>query len=88
MLSHTLTLTILKVDVVCDVEMTSTPNVLTTELRDPLYNQRIDNTCCYSFIIYPTGRIKLCKVIRNFHRCEVQVDISVPQENLVWYAKI
>ena len=36
--------------------MTSTPNVLTTVLRDLLYNQCIDNTCCYSFYIYPTGR--------------------------------
>ena len=29
---------ILKVDVVCDVVMTSTSNVLMTELRDLLYN--------------------------------------------------
>ena len=58
--SYTLTSAILKVDVVYDV-MTSTPNVLTTELRDLLYNQCIDNTCCYSFFIYPTGWISVCK---------------------------
>ena len=53
--------TILKVDVVCDVTMTSIPNVLTTELRDFLYNQCID-MCCYSFFIYPMGRIRVCKI--------------------------
>ena len=53
---------ILKVDVVSDVAMTSTSNVLTTELRDLLYNQCIDNTCCYSFFIYPTGRIRVCEI--------------------------
>ena len=54
--------TILKVDVVCDVAMTSLPNVLMTELRDVLYNQCIDNRCCYSFFIYPTGQIMVCKI--------------------------
>ena len=43
--SYTLMSAILKVDVVCDVAMTSTPNILTTELHDLLYNQCIDNTC-------------------------------------------
>ena len=47
---YTLTFTILKVDVVCDVAMTSTPNALTTALRDRLYNQNIYNTSCYSFL--------------------------------------
>ena len=60
--SHTLTSAILKVDVVCDVTMTSSSNVLTTELHDVLYNQCIDNTRCYSFFIYPTGRIMVCKI--------------------------
>ena len=60
--SYTLTSVILKVDVVCDVAMTSNPNVLTTELCDHLYNQYIDNTCCYSFFIYPTGRIRVCMI--------------------------
>ena len=59
--SYTLTSTILKFDV-CDVAMTSTPNVLTTELRDLLYNQYIGNTCFYSLFIYPTGRISVCKI--------------------------
>ena len=59
--SYALTSTILKVDVLCDVTMMSTPNI-TTELRDLLYNQCIDNTCCYSFFIYPTGRIRVCKI--------------------------
>ena len=45
----------------CDVVMMSTPNVLATELRDFLYNQCIDNACCYSLFIYPTGRIRVCK---------------------------
>ena len=58
--SYTLTFTILKVD----VTMTSTPSVLTTELCDLLYmyNQCIDNMCCYSFFIYPTGWIRVCKI--------------------------
>ena len=57
--SHTLTSAILKVDVVCDVNF----NVLAIELRDLLYNQCIDNTCCYSFFfIRPTGRIRVCKI--------------------------
>ena len=32
--------------------MTSTHNVLTTKLRDLLYNQCIGNTCCYSFLFF------------------------------------
>ena len=60
--SYTLTSTILKVDVVCDIAVTSSPNVLTTELRDVLDNQCIDNTCCYSFFIYPTCRIRVFKI--------------------------
>ena len=40
--------------------MTSTPNVLTTELRDLLYNQCIDNM--FFLIFYPTGRIRVCKI--------------------------
>ena len=58
----TLTSAILKVDVVFDVAMMSTPNVCTTELRDRLYNQCINNTCYYSFFIYPMGRIKVCTI--------------------------
>ena len=60
--SFTLTSAILKIDVVCDVAMTSTPNVLTTELRDLLYNQCVDNTCRYSFFIRTTCRIRVCKI--------------------------
>ena len=56
--SYTLTSAILKVDIVCDVAMTSSPNVLTTELRDVLYNQCIDNTCCYSFFYLSHGSDK------------------------------
>ena len=52
----TLTSAILKFAVV-----TSPPNILTTELRDLLYSQCIDNTCCFSFFIYPTSRIRVCK---------------------------
>ena len=44
-----------------DFVMTSTLNVSNTELRD-LYNQRIDNTCSYSFLIYPTGWIRVYKI--------------------------
>ena len=40
-----LTSAILKVDIVCDITMTSIPN----SLNNSLNNQRIDNTCCYSF---------------------------------------
>ena len=49
--SYTLTSVILKFEVLCDVAMTSAPNILTTELHDLLYNQCIDNTCCYSFFL-------------------------------------
>ena len=52
----------LKDDVICDVAMTSTLDVVTTKLRDLLYNQCIDNTCRFSFFIYPTGRIRVCKI--------------------------
>ena len=67
-LFYTLTSAILKVDIVCDVAMTSTPNILTGELRDVLYNQCIDNMCCYSFCIYSTGQIrasKMCQYLRK-----------------------
>ena len=59
---YTLTSAILKVDGVCDVAMTSSPNVLTTEFCDVLYNQCFDNKCCCLFFIYPTGRIRVCKI--------------------------
>ena len=42
--------------------MTSTPNILTAELRDLLYNQCIDNMSCYSIFIYSAGRIMVCKI--------------------------
>ena len=57
-----LTSAILKFDVICDVAMKSTPSVLTAELHDLQYNQCIDSTCCYSFFIYPTGQIRVCKI--------------------------
>ena len=56
--SYTLTSAILKFDVVCDVAMSSTPNVLTTLLRDLLYNKCIDNTCCHSFFYISHGSDK------------------------------
>ena len=34
----------------------SSPKVLTTELRDLLYNQCIDNTGCYSFLAHLSQR--------------------------------
>ena len=77
--SHTLTSAILEVDVICDVTVSSTPNVLRTELRDLLYNQCIENTCCFLLFIYPTGQIRLCK-----KRLSALVKIA---ENLVWYAR-
>ena len=52
--SFSLNSAILKID----VAMTSTPNVLTTEFRDFLYNQCIDNTCHYSFFILSHGSDK------------------------------
>ena len=69
---------IMKVDV-CDVAMTSTPNFLTTELRDLLYNQCIDNACCYSFFIYPMGQIRVCKINRTHHWCSVETGKSQPE---------
>ena len=47
--SYTLTSAILKVDIVCIVAMTSTLNILTTELRDLLYNQCINNVLLFDF---------------------------------------
>ena len=72
-----LTTAILNVDVVCDVAMMSISNVLTTELRDLLYNYCIDNTRCYSFFIYPTSQISVCMIMRIFHGCEVRIEKSV-----------
>ena len=60
--SYMLKSAILKVGVVCDMAMTLTLNALMTELRDLLYNQCIDNTCCYLIFIYPMGRIRVCKI--------------------------
>ena len=60
--SYMLTSAIMKIYVVYDVTMTSNPNILTTELRDLLYNQCIDNTRCNSIFIYPTGQIRVCKI--------------------------
>ena len=75
-----LTSAILKVDFICDVVMTSTPNVLMAEVQDLLYNQFIDSTCCCSIFIYPTGRIRVCKI--RF------VSIGVNNaEKPVWYAR-
>ena len=59
---YTLMCAISKFDVVCDIAMTSSPNDLTTELPDLLYNRCIGNTCSYSFVIYPTDRIRICKI--------------------------
>ena len=70
---------ILEVDVVFDVLMTSTPNVLRTELCDLLYNQCIVNTYCYLFFTYPTGQIRVCKVRL--------VSTGENLKNLVWYAR-
>ena len=60
--SYTLTSAILEVDIVCDVAMTSTSNILMTDLCDLLYNQCIDNTCCCSIYIYLTHWIRVCKI--------------------------
>ena len=49
--SYTLTSSILKVDVVCDVTMMSTPSILTTELRGLLYNQCIDDVLLFLFCL-------------------------------------
>ena len=54
---------IFKVDVVCDITPTSTPNILMTELHDLLYDQCIDKTCCYLFFICPMDWIRICKII-------------------------
>ena len=44
--------------------MVGVPTSKTTELLDRLYNQSIQNTCCYSYFIYryPTGWIRVCKI--------------------------
>ena len=60
--SYTLMSAILKTDVVCDVPITSIPNILMTELHDLLYNQCIDNICCFSLFIYPMWWIRVCKI--------------------------
>ena len=75
--SRSYTMKVLKVDVVCEVAMTSTPNVLTPELRDLLHNQK--HVLLFVFFIYPTGRISVCKI-----SC---VSTGKIAENLVWYAR-
>ena len=50
---------ILKVYVLCDVAMTSTPNVLTTELRDLLHNLCINVLLFVFYLSY--GWIRVCK---------------------------
>ena len=59
--SYTLTSALLKFDVICDVAMTSAPNVLTAEyeISD---TTSVMITCCFSVFIYPTGRIRVCKI--------------------------
>ena len=59
---YMLTSAILKIVVEYDITMTPTPNILMTELRDLLYYHCIDNTCCYSIFIYPTGQIRVCQI--------------------------
>ena len=49
--SNMLMSTVLKADFVCDVVMTSTPNVFMTALRDLLYNQCMKDMCCYCLFI-------------------------------------
>ena len=46
----------------CDIAMMSSPNFLTTELRDVLYNPCIDKRVVIRFFIYPTGRIRVRKI--------------------------
>ena len=66
----------LKVDLVCDVAMTSTPtcNVLTTELRELLYNQSIDNMCCYLFFYLSHG---MCPLSIKFAGLKPSLKISL-----------
>ena len=59
--SYTLTSAILKVDIICDVTMTSPHNVLITVTWlpiQPTYWQHV----LFSFFIYPTGWIRVCKI--------------------------
>ena len=49
----TLTSSILKVDIVCDVAMTSTPNVLMTELRDPYTTSVLTTRVVMRFLSIP-----------------------------------
>ena len=60
--SYTLTSALLTFDVVCDIAITLTPNIFTTELCDLLYNQCIGSTCWFSIFVYPTGRIRVYKI--------------------------
>ena len=60
--SYMLTSAILKIDVLCEVTMMAIPSVLTTELCDCLVNQCIYNMVMIRFFIYPTGRIRVCKI--------------------------
>ena len=57
-----LTSAISNIGVEYNVTMTSTPNILTTDLRDLLNNHCIDHTCYYSICTYPKGRISVCKI--------------------------
>ena len=57
--SYMLTSAILTFDVVCDIAMTSTPNVLMT--WSPLQPIHWLHVVVFDFI-YPTGRIRACKI--------------------------
>ena len=71
-----------------DVAMTSARNVLTTELRDIQYKQYIDNTCCYSFFIYPTDQIRVCEIIRFLHTRQGFPQFSPVLTNLILHTLI
>ena len=51
----------MKADVVYDVAMTPTPNVLPTELHD-LYTINVLTTCVIRYFMYPMGQIRVCKI--------------------------
>ena len=87
--SYMLTSATLRVYVVCDVATTSTSNVLATELRDFLYNHRINGACC-CFLTTPRvgrghaemrfggNRVKPCLVCKKNSPLIFEYSVPVP----------
>ena len=80
--SYTLMSAILKSDLVCDVAMTSNPNVLMTELPDLLFSECIDNMRCFFDFYLSHGSDKGMSDKICQHWWKSQKTLSGVQENV------